>query len=304
MPLVVTGSIGIDTIHTPTQVAEAVMGGSCSYFAAAASFLHQPVRMVAAVGEDWPAAHADMLGRFRVDLDGLERRSGSKTFTWTGRYFDNMNRRETVEVNLGVLAEQLPPMPAAYRDSRYVFLANTDPGSQMSFLEQLPHRKLAVADTMDLWITTQREALERLLQAIHGLILNDSESFLLTEISNPITAGRRIRETYDLDFVVVKKGEHGSLLLHRDGVAALPAFPAETVVDPTGAGDTFAGGFMGYLASADRVDFEAMQQAMAWGTVISSFTIERFALERLTELSLDQIRERLQAFARIVRVGC
>jgi len=301
--LVVTGSIGIDTIHTPHHpVAENVMGGSCAYFAASASLL-APVRLVAAVGEDWPTEHEAVLRNFdRIDVAGLERRAGSKTFRWTGKYHDNMNVRETLDVQQGILGEAPPPVPTAFADSDFVFLANTDPASQKSLRDSFPDCKLAVADTMDLWINTMRDDLVTLLKSVHGLVLNDSEATLMTGVSNAITAAKQIRDDYGLQFVLVKKGEHGSILVHEDGLAALPAYPAEKVDDPTGAGDSFAGGLMGFLAANDRTDFEALQLGMALGTVMATFTIESFSLDRLTTLTNDELIARLNRFAQIVRV--
>lgn len=301
MSLVVTGSIGIDTIHTPTDSVESILGGSCTYFAAAAAFLG-PVRLVAAVGDDFPEEHRQLLESFLDDLDGLEERAGSKTFRWTGRYYDNMNKRETLDVHVGVLEEDPPPVPEGYRDSEFVFLANTHPASQLAFLESFPNRKLTVADTMNLWITTERDTLDALLKAIDGLVLNDEEAELMTEEANPVKAARMIREEYDLDFVILKKGEHGSILRHERGMAVIPAYPIEGLVDPTGAGDTFAGGVMGYLANVNRTDFEAIQTAMSHGTIISSFTVEAFSLDRLREISMADIHGRMIEFARAVRV--
>jgi sugar/nucleoside kinase (ribokinase family) len=183
-----------------------------------------------------------------------------------------------------------------------VFLANAYPANQMSFLESFPDRQLAVADTMDLWISTERDKLNELLDRIDGLVLNDSEAELMTEITNPVKAARVIVKRHNLDFVVVKKGEHGAILIHKDGVAALPAFPIENVIDPTGAGDCFAGGMMGYLANVGRTDFNAIQMALTHGTIASSFAIEAFSLDRLRDLSLGDIHKRMIEFAQVVRI--
>jgi len=302
MPLVVTGSVGIDTIHTPASSATEVLGGSCTYFAAAASFFH-PVRVVAAVGGDFDPRCLEPIRAFPgVDLEGLETRKGSETFRWTGRYHSNMNDRDTLEVDLGVLGEAPPPVPRSFADSQYVFLANAFPRNQMHFLDSFPKRRLAVADTMDLWISTEREALNELLERIDGLVLNDSEAEMMTEISNPVKAAITIREKYNLKFVVLKKGEHGCLLAHEEGLAVLPAYPVESVIDPTRAGDCFAGGMMGYLASINRTDFSSIQQALTHGTVISSFTVEAFSLDRLRQIGIANIHARMIQFAHAVRV--
>lgn len=298
MPLIVTGTIGIDTLHAPTGEASRVLGGSCSYFAAAASFL-SPVRLVGAVGGDWPVEHERQLRAFKnVCLDGLERRPDSETFAWGGRYFDNMNRRETLFTRLGVLEEAPPQVPAQYRDSRFVFLANTHPAVQLDLLRQFPQRKLAVCDTMDLWINIARPELTQLFSQVDGVIMNDEEAMQLTDCRNVVTAGREVLRNGPKHFVVVKKGEHGAILIHREGVASVPAFPAdkEQVIDPTGAGDTFAGGFMAHVARSGGTDFDTLRHAMAWGTVLASFTIEAFGLDRLERLDMGQIQDRYRAF--------
>ena len=298
MSLLVTGTIGIDTLQTPGGEATGVLGGSCAYFAAAASQL-TPVRVVGAVGGDWPAAHEKQLRSFRnVCLDGLERRPSSQTFAWGGRYFDNMNRRETLFTRLGVLEEAPPQVPARYRDSRTVFLANTHPLVQLDLLRQFPQRPFAVCDTMDLWINIARPELMNLLAEVDGVIMNDEEAMQLTDCRNVVTAGREVLMNGPRSFVVVKKGEHGAILIHRDGVASVPAFPADLtqVVDPTGAGDTFAGGFMAHVARSGKTDFHTLRHAMAWGTVMASFTIESFGLDRLMRLDEGQIDDRYRAF--------
>lgn len=300
MSLIVTGSIGIDTIHAPTGSADEVLGGSAIYFAAAASF-YGPVRLVAAVGDDFPAPLESPFHHFDIDLEGMEKRAGSKTFRWTGKYLENMNDRETLDVQLNVLAEDLPPVPAGYRDSRYVFLANTHPAGQIALREQFPEAKLVVADTMDLWIDTERDTLKALLQKIHGLVLNDSEAFQLTGERNLVRAGEAILKMGP-EFVVIKKGEHGAFLLHRDGPAALPAFPARDVVDPTGAGDTFGGGMMGHLAATGDLSLSGMRRAMAAGTVVASFNIEKFSLGRLMEIAKADLDARGAHYASMLDV--
>ena len=299
MSLIVTGSIGIDTVVTPSQRAENVLGGSCVYFAAAASFF-TPVRLVAAVGDDFPDEHMAVFQHFKIDTAGLEKRAGSRTFRWTGQYRKNMNDRDTLEVQTNVLAEALPAVPEAFRDSRFVFLANTHPAGQMQLLENFPSASLVVADTMDLWINTAQPELRQLLQKIDGLVLNDSEATLLTGETNMVAASNEIIKSGP-KFVVIKKGEHGCLLNHADGLAVLHAYPALNVVDPTGAGDSFAGGMMGHLASVDRIDLPAIRRALAYGTIVASFNIESFSLDRLKEISRTDIDQRLEEFTECVR---
>ena len=304
MPLLVTGTIGIDTVHTPTAKAEEVSGGSCAYFAAAAAFFHSPIRIVGAVGGDWPEDHASLLESIEgLCLEGLERRKDSKTFAWGGRYFDNMNQRETLFTELGVLEEAPPEVPASYSDSRLIVLANSHPTVQLELLNKFPNRQLAVADTMDLWINIARDELHLLFKEIDGLIINDSEAQQLTEISNPITAARAIIKMGP-SFVIVKKGEHGAVLVHKDGIAAVPAYPLDEngVIDPTGAGDSFAGGFMGYLAASGCLDFTAMQAGMAWGTVTASFTLGSFGLDGLCATTKKELEARMLAFRQIAQI--
>ena len=219
--LIVTGTIGIDTIHGPSGSVDAVMGGSAAYFAAAASHL-APVRLVGLVGEDWPEDHRAMLESFPgIDLAGLEVRAGGSTFRWGGRYEENMNNRETLFTHLGVVEEAPPAVPAGFADSKYVFLANSHPAVQAGMLDSLPDRVLTVCDTMDLWINVAHDDLVALCGKVDGIVLNDSEAELLTETRNVITAGRKILDMGPT-FAVVKKGEHGAVLVHRDGVAVFP----------------------------------------------------------------------------------
>lgn len=309
LPLVVTGTICIDTIHAPTGRANSVLGGSCTYFSAAASF-YGPVRMVAAVGEDFPPEHLNTLAHFRsIDTAGLEIRKGSKTFRWTGKYHDNMDRRDSLATELNVLGEAPAPVPPKFRDSGVVFLANMHPATQAAMLAQFPKRKLAVADTMDFWLNSARPEVEKLLTMVDGLVLNYDEAELLTGKRNPVAAARHIIEmggSGGVKFVVVKKGEHGALLIHKDGIGALPAYPAETVIDPTGAGDTFAGGMMGSIASGAAGgrpgSFTNILRALAHGTIIASFNIESFSLDRLKTLKRAELTKRYNEYLKMLRV--
>ena len=288
-------------MHLPTGSAENVPGGSCTYFAAAASFL-SPVRVIAVVGDDWPASHRAALESFDgLCLEGLEQRPGSKTFAWGGRYLENMCDRETLFTELGVLGEEPPPIPEAYRDSRFVFLANSHPEVQAEALSQFVDPALVVADTMNLWINTTREALLDLLQRVDGLIVNDEEAHLLTGQRDPLHAARAITKLGPA-FVVIKMARHGSLILHGDKIRELTAYQLEpgTVLDPTGAGDAYAGGLMGHLASTNATDADAIREGMAWGTVLASFTISGFGLEGLrtaTPASIEERKAELMAMA-------
>lgn len=304
MSLAVTGTIGIDTVYTPRERREGVLGGSAAYFAAGASFL-APVRLVAVVGDDWPASHRAALARFPgICTQGLETRAGSRTFSWGGRYFEDVNQRETLFTEVGVLQEAPPRVPEAYRDTQFVFLGNTHPAVQADFIDQFPSRRLVVCDTMDLWIKTAHTELLALLKRVDGVVLNDTEAHELTGIRNAVSAAQHIT-TLGPTFAVVKKGEHGAVLVHRDGVAVLPAFPApeERVIDPTGAGDSFAGGMMGHLARVGRTDFNAIKDALAWGTVVASFTIEAFGPDRLHALTEQELKARHAQFRSLLGVG-
>lgn len=300
MSLLVTGSIGLDTLETPAGKRDNVLGGSAIYFSYAASFF-SPVRLVGVVGDDFPQNALDLFKGKPIDTTGLERRAGSKTFRWHGSYLKDLNEAVTVEVDLNVLAERAPKIPASALDSKFIFLANTHPALQQSMLADLKHRKLVVADTMNLWIQTQRPELLNLLKQIDGLVLNDGEAKLLTEEKNIIKAARQVlalgqENGGGLKFVVCKKGEHGSLLVTKDETFVLPAFPADAVVDPTGAGDSFAGGMMGYLASHNEFTPAAIKKAIAYGTVTASYTIADFSLAGLTATSREKIDARLARF--------
>jgi len=291
MSLLVTGSIGIDTIKTPFGASEDCIGGSAIYFSMAAGFL-APVRFVGVVGGDCPFDLKKIFAGKNVDLQGLEIRKNSKTFRWHGTYQDNMNIRTTDLVELNVLAEEPPTLPESYRDSPFVFLANTAPNLQYQLLEQVRNPTLAVADTMNLWIENERPALLNLLKKIDGLVLNDSEAILLSQHHNLITAAKHIL-TLGPGFVVIKKGEHGTLLVTRDHECfALPAYPTENVKDPTGAGDAFAGGMMAFLATQKKHDLEQLKKALAYGTVIASLVIEDFSINRLVSATRDDIEKR------------
>ncbi len=290
MSLLVTGSIGIDTVETPFGKHEDVIGGSAIYFAYAASFF-APVRLVGVVGEDAPKKILDVFDGRDVDTGGLEVRKGSKTFRWHGSYVKDMNEAVTVEVDLNVLAERAPKIPENFKDSRYVFLANTHPSLQQEMLCCLKAPKLIVADTMNLWIQTEQAELRKLLKLIHGLVLNDGEARLLTGRKNLIDAAREVLKLGP-KFVVIKKGEHGCLMCSERDTFVLPAFPAQTVVDPTGAGDSFAGGMMGYLATQGTFSSATIKRALAFGTVVASYTIADFSLGGLRGADRDQIDER------------
>jgi sugar/nucleoside kinase (ribokinase family) len=305
MNLICTGTIGIDTIETPGNARrEHLLGGSGVYFAAAASFYTKP-RLVAVVGDDFPDEFMDVIRAFKgVDTAGLEVRKGSKTFRWGGKYLDDMDRRETLFTELGVLEEAPPTIPEAFKDSEIAFLANSHPAIQGDLLSQLRKPRLTVADTMDLWINIAKDDLTRLLGRVDGLVLNFDEAELFTGKRNPVTAGRHLLDLGPR-FVVIKKGEHGCILVHRDGLAALPAYPTEQVIDPTGAGDSFAGGLMGRLTATGASDpgsFQSVREALAHGTVVASFNVESFSLERLKQITPVDLHTRFADYASMIRI--
>lgn len=298
MSLLVVGSIALDSVETPADRRDDVLGGSAVYFSYAASYF-TPVRLVGVVGEDWPDAHTQLLAERHVDTSGLEKVPGAKTFRWRGKYLPNMNDRETLEVHLNVFGDFNPKLPESFRSSRFVFLANGSPVLQMRVLEQIPDVQLVVADTMDLWINIQRDELLALLKRLDGIVLNDSEARLLTDDENLVRAGLKVRELGP-KFVVIKKGEHGAMFFSEHETFVMPAYPTPQVVDPTGAGDSFAGGMMGYLAQCGRFDPQSLKQALAYGTVVASFDVEDFSLQRLRQIERRQVDERLDEYRRML----
>ena len=298
MPLLVVGSVAIDHVETPQERRENLLGGSATHFSYAASFFTS-VRLVGVVGADWPAEHTELLNSRGIDTSGLQVVPDGKTFTWTGRYHENMNDRDTLDVQLNVFGEFDPILPEDYRRAKYVFLANGVPAVQMKVLSQVPGRKLAVADTMDLWINTAREDLDKLLGQLDGLVLNDSEAKLITGTENLVAAGHQVREMGP-KFVVIKKGEHGAMFFSEHETYVLPAYPTERVIDPTGAGDSFAGGMMGYLAEQDSFDPETLKKALAYGILVASFNVEGFGLERMQEITRDDIEERMRDYHKML----
>lgn len=298
MPLLVVGSVALDSVHTPHEVREDVLGGSAVYFSYAASFFTS-VRLVGVVGEDWPEEHTQFLRARRIDTSGLRIVPGGKTFRWRGRYETNMNDRETLEVHLNVLGDFDPLLPDEFKRCRYVFLANGSPRAQLKVLDQMTGPRLVVADTMDLWIRNNHDELMQLFRRVEGLVMNDSEAKLLTEDENLVRAGHRIRELGP-KFVVIKKGEHGAMFFSQRETYVLPAYPTERVIDPTGAGDSFAGGMMGYLAETGNFDPPSLKRAMAYGILVASFNVEDFSLERLKEISREDLEFRLRQYQRML----
>lgn len=298
MSVLVVGTVAFDTIETPFGTVTKVPGGSATYFAYAASFFTK-VHLLAVVGEDFPPEYRQLFIDRGIDSTGLTTKPGGKTFYWKGRYHEDMNHRDTMEVQLNVLADFDPVLPASYRRVPYVFLGNASPVLHLRVLEQVEQPKLVMADTMDLWIETQRDQLLTLLPRLDGLVLNDSEAKLLSEEENLIRAGQTIR-ALGPKFVIIKKGEHGSFLFSQDGVFVLPGYPTPNVIDPTGAGDSYAGGIMGYLASDPSPPPGRLRRAIAYGTVVASLTVEGFSLDRLRRTTRAEIDQRLEEYRKML----
>ena len=299
MSLLVVGSVAFDGIETPFGKVEKTLGGAASYFALAASHF-TPVRVVGIVGDDFTERETAILGgrNARIDLEGLERAPG-KSFFWAGRYNQNMNERITLTTELNVFANFQPKLPNSYLDTSFIFLGNIQPTLQLSVLKQMKRKPILVGlDSMNYWIERTGTELRETLKHIHVLVINDDETRQLTGEHNLTRAAKDIFKMGP-KILVIKRGEHGALLVHRDFLFAVPAFPLEEVHDPTGAGDSFAGGFMGSLASDGRVNEKSLRRAMVYGSVMGSFACERFGVERLTTLKLSEIKARARHFSNL-----
>jgi sugar/nucleoside kinase (ribokinase family) len=293
MGLLVVGSVAFDSVRTPFGEASEVLGGSATYFSAAASFF-APVSLVAVVGDDFPADTLDFLRERNVRLDGLERRPG-RTFRWKGEYGFQLNEARTLETQLNVFQEFRPKLPEAYKKASHVFLANIDPDLQADVLRQVERPKIVAADTMNFWIEGKREALLRTLKEVDILIINDGEARELAREANLVRAARIIL-SFGPKTVIIKRGEYGALMFNGRAVFAAPAYPLESVFDPTGAGDSFAGGFMGFLAKSGSLTEGSIRQAVVYGSVMASFNVESFSLDRLKSLRPDEVEARYRAF--------
>jgi sugar/nucleoside kinase (ribokinase family) len=294
MSVLIVGSIALDTVKTPVEEHADLLGGSASYAALSASFF-TPVKLVGVVGDDFPESEFDFWKSRQIDASGVQRVTG-KTFRWSGEYAWDMNTRETRSVALNVFEHFRPELPENYRETDFVLLANIAPALQSHVLDQMKRPRFVVADTMDLWIETTRADLDALLPRVDLLILNDSEARELTKETSLIKAGRKIRQ-FGPKYVAIKKGEHGALLFGEDEFFSSGAYPLEDIHDPTGAGDTFAGGMAGYLATTSGTpDFARLRRAVIYGSVLASFNVEAFSLERLRTLTMDEVKARYELF--------
>lgn len=296
--ILVVGSVAFDTIHTPAGSHESLLGGSASYFSLAAS-LYVPVRVVAVVGEDFLPGHREVFSRRPIDLTGLQIAEG-KTFHWEGVYDTDMNERTTVKTELNVFESFHPVLPSSYQQSDAVLLANIDPPLQEEVLDQLASPSIVALDTMNYWITNRREELLRVLRRVHIFLLNDSEARQLTGAENILKAAEGI-QMMGPSIVVIKRGEYGALARTDRGWFSLPAYPVEGLTDPTGAGDAFAGGMLGYLAARGAIDEAGIRTAMAHGTAIASFAVEQFGVEGLLRAEESEIAARVGALAAMTR---
>ena len=298
MNLCVVGTLAYDSIETPFGRADDALGGSASYIATAASYFVQPVGIVGVVGGDFAPEALEFLRSKGVDTTGVEIKPDGKTFRWAGRYHFDLNNRDTLDTQLNVLAEFDPVIPDHMRDARFVCLGNIDPSLQLKVLDQMRKPEFIVCDTMNFWIEGTPEKLREVLTRVDCLIINDSEARLLTGEANLVKSARMIMEMGP-HILIIKKGEHGALLFLGDDIFSAPAYPLESIFDPTGAGDTFAGGFIGYLARAGEVNAERLRRAVINGSAMASFCVERFSLDALKDLTHAQIGERLTAFRRL-----
>lgn len=297
MSLLVVGSVALDSVETPFGKADDVLGGSATYFSVSAS--HQtPVQLVGVVGSDYPVEKLEPLKARGIDLAGLEYAEG-ESFRWRGRYRHDLNSAETLETRLGVFSHFRPKLPDQFRTADYVFLANIDPRLQLQVLEQVDKPKLVACDTMNFWIESRRGDLMELLKHVDLITLNDGEARQLTEQSNLVKAARWIIDRGPRT-VLIKKGEHGAFMFTRDSVFYAPAYPLESVFDPTGAGDSFAGGFMGYLARTNDLSEANLRRAVIVGSAMGSFVVEAFSISRLLDLTRDDIDRRVADFHRLV----
>jgi len=302
MSLLVIGTVAFDKVETPFGKTEKMLGGAGTYIALAASHLTDDIKVVSVVGGDFPQQHLDLLVGHSIDIEGVRIIPEGKTFFWSGRYHENMNNRDTLSTELNVLADFQPILPSAYKRCKYLMLGNLTPSIQKSVIRQMEVRpELICMDTMNFWMDTAMEDLLDVLKHIDVLTINDEEARQLSGEYSVVLAARKIL-TMGPRFLIVKKGEHGAMLFHENKIFYAPAVPLAVVVDPTGAGDTFAGGFMGYIAKSGKTDFPTLKKALLYGSALASFTVEKFGTDRLTEISENDINERLKQLTDLVSI--
>lgn len=301
MSLLSIGTVAFDALETPYGKTDKIIGGSCTYIALSAAFFLPKVNVVAVVGDDFPQAYMDTLTSKGVNLDGLQIKAGEKSFFWAGKYHNNMNSRDTLVTDLNVLADFKPEIPASYQDCDYLMLGNLTPQVQIEAIQGLQKRpKLIVMDTMNFWMNVAMEDLKKVLKMVDVLCINDEEARQLSETYSLRTAAKLIMEMGPKT-LIIKKGEHGALLFQGSNMFYCPALPLEEVFDPTGAGDTFVGGFIGYLAKTDDITFENMRKAIVYGSAMASFCVEKFGTERLLEITQADLDSRVNEFRELAR---
>ena len=302
MSLLVIGSVAFDAIETPFGKTDKIIGGAATYISLSASYSLKPVKLVAVVGDDFPQADIMLLEEHGVDVEGLQIKEGEKSFFWSGIYSKDLNSRETLVTELNVLADFDPIIPDAYQDCKYLMLGNLAPQVQRLVIQRLVNRpKLIVMDTMNFWMDIALEELIATIEMVDVLSINDEEARQLSGEYSLVKAAKKIMGMGP-KFLIIKKGEHGALLFHKNKIFYAPALPLEEVFDPTGAGDTFAGGFIGHLAATDDISFENMKRAVIHGSAMASFCVEKFGTERLLNLSAEELEAREAQFAELVRV--
>ncbi|MDF5690982.1 PfkB family carbohydrate kinase [Aquirufa aurantiipilula] len=301
MSLLSIGTVAFDALETPYGKTDKIIGGSCTYISLSAAFFLPKVNVVAVVGDDFPKEYMETLEEKGIDLTGLLIKEGEKTFFWAGKYHNNMNTRDTLVTDLNVLADFQPAIPAAYQDCDYLMLGNLTPQVQIDAIQGLNKRpKLIVMDTMNFWMNVAMDDLKRVLKMVDVLCINDEEARQLSEQYSLRIAAKMIM-AMGPKTLIIKKGEHGALLFQEDKMFYCPALPLEEVFDPTGAGDTFVGGFIGYLAQKDDVSFDSMRQAIVYGSAMASFCVEKFGTERLFEISPADLESRVNEFRELAR---
>ncbi len=296
MPVLVVGSVAFDTVETPFGKAEEVLGGSAAYFSTSASYFAD-VRLVAVVGADFPDAHIERLKSRGIDVEGLQKTPG-RTFRWQGRYDYDLNQAHTIKTELNVFSSFNPEIPASYRSSEYVFLANIDPELQFKVLEQVESPRLIACDTMNFWIEGKPDALRRLLKRVEVFVINEGEARQFAGCASLVKAAREILRQGPKT-LIIKRGEYGAVMFNGGSIFSAPAYPLEEIYDPTGAGDTFAGGLVGYLANTGDLSEKNMRKAIVFGSVMASFNVEAFSLERLSTLTFEEIRARYGELKRL-----
>lgn len=296
--LLIVGTVAFDAIETPFGKTDKILGGAGTYIGLSAANFDIDSAVVSVVGDDFPQEYLDLMKNNNIDIEGIEVVKGGKTFFWSGRYHNDLNSRDTLDTQLNVLADFNPVVPNNYKDSEYVMLGNLHPLVQLSVLEQVEKPKLVVLDTMNFWMDNTPEDLDKVIAKVDVITINDEEARQLSGEYSLVKAARKISEMGP-KYIVIKKGEHGALLFHEDQIFHAPALPLEEVFDPTGAGDTFAGGFIGYLARTNDISFENMKNAVIYGSNLASFCVEKFGTERMQKLSREEVNERLHDFKKL-----